>query len=302
MLTWTHAGAVQRPTTLQIRVQRAYPGRIRAGAPVPTRSMTADELIDNLSWFTEGMRGPRAAPCDTLVLSGVGVASRDDVPALIDRARDQGVETVVLHAGTEDLERFDGSRFSGRVDRIVVPVQPGPGGGVLQQGRRVIRACQAQGLAVIASTQLSVLALPQLEAVGRVLAAAGPASAVFTYPFPIAGNTASEVSGVRATVQALSRVVPALERAGLRVDLKGLPACYLGGLASRLRRTSNRYYVDADHQRDHALRFFPDVVAFTKSEACRFCPADDRCDGFFATYLRRSGFPALEPVSVIGGD
>ncbi len=296
MLTWTAAGSVQRPTTLQIRVQRAYPGRIRAGAPVPTRSMTPDELIANLRYFTEEMRGPRTAPCTTVVLSGVGVACRADVPALLDRARDWGVTGLILHAGTEDLERFDAARFAGRVDRIVVPLQPGPGGGVLQHGRRVIRACQERGLAVTASTQLSALAIPQLPAVGRLLSAAGPESVVFTYPFPIAGNTSSEVPGVRATVAALARVVPGLEREGLRVDLKGLPACYLGPLASRLRRTSNRFYVDAEHQCVDALMFFPDVVAFTKVEACRFCDADGCCDGFFATYLRRSGFPALEPL------
>jgi len=258
--------------------------------------MTPAELVANLRYFTEEMRGPRSAPCTTVVLSGVGVASRADLPELLEQARELGVTRLVLHAGTEDLEAFDAARFAGRVDRIVVPVQPGSGGGALPLGRRVIRGCQDQGLAVTASTQLSALAIPQLPAVGRVLAAAGPESAVFTYPFPIAGNTASEVPGVRATVQALASVVPGLERAGLRVDLKGLPACYLGDLASRLRRTSNRFYVDAEHQLGDALKFFPDVVAFTKSEVCRFCDADGRCDGFFATYLRRSGFPALEPL------
>lgn len=296
MLTWTDAGAVQRPTTLQMRVQRAYPGRVRAGAPVPTRTMTPDELLGNLRFFTEDMRGPRTAPCTTLVLSGVGVASRADLPALMDQARDWGVSTVVLHAGAEDLEGFDADRFSGRVDRMVVPVQPSRGGAALQQGRRVIRICQDLGIRVTASTQLSALAVPKLETVGRVIGAAGPESAVFTYPFPIAGNTSSEVPGVRATVEGLARIVPALERAGTRVDLKGLPACYLGELATRLRRTTNRWYVDADHQCAEGLMFFPDVVAFTKSEACRFCPADGRCDGFFATYLRRSGFPDLAPV------
>jgi hypothetical protein len=258
--------------------------------------MTAAELIANLRYFTDDMRGPRSAPCTTVVLSGVGVASRDDVPALLDQARAFGVTGLVLHAGLEDLDAFDAVRFAGRVDRIVVPVQPGPGGEVLQQSRRAIHDCQAQGLAVIASTQLSARAVLQLPSVGRILAAAGPEAVVFTFPFPIAGNSAAEVPGVRAIVQALEQVVPVLERAGLRVELKGLPACYLGRLGSRLRRTSNRFYVDADHQCGDALMFFPDVVAFTKAEVCRFCDADGRCDGFFATYLRRSGFPALEPL------
>jgi hypothetical protein len=52
--------------------------------------------------------------------------------------------------------------------------------------------------------------------------------------------------------------------------------------------------VDADHQLDEALLFYPDVVAFTKTDVCRFCSADSTCDGFFATYLRRDGFPALK--------
>ncbi len=296
MLTWTASGAVQRPTTLQVRVQRAYPGRIRAGAPVPTRSMSPGELVANVRHFTVEMTGPRKVPCTTLVLSGVGVASRADIPDLMDQARGWGVTSLVLHAGAEDLEGFDAERFAGRVNRIVVPVQPGGGGATLQQSRQVIRACQKQDIQVTTSTQLSALAVPQLQTVGRVIAAAGPASAVFTYPFPIAGNTASEVPGVRATVHALERIVPGLERAGLRVDLKGLPACYLGGLAGRLRRTSNRWYVDAEHQASEALMFFPDVVAFTKVEACRFCASDGRCDGFFATYLRRSGFPPLSAI------
>ena len=296
MLTWTAAGAVQCPTTLQIRVQRAYPGRVRAGAPVPTRSMDPVELRQNLEHFTEGMKGPRTRPCTTLVLSGVGVASREDVPELIDRARAWGVGTVVLHAGVEDLESFDASRFEGRVHRMVVPVQPGRGGAALQHGRRVIAASQEHGMVVTASTQLTALAVPRLETVGRVIRSVGPSSAVFTYPFPISGNTASEVPGVRAPVQALERVVGPLETAGLQVDLKGLPICYLGALARRVRRTSNRWYVDADHQCGDALMFFPDVVAFTKTEACRFCSADASCDGFFATYLRRSGFPPLRSV------
>lgn len=54
--------------------------------------------------------------------------------------------------------------------------------------------------------------------------------------------------------------------------------------------------MDADHQQSKALLFFPDVVAFHKDEACRFCRLDTSCDGFFAAYLRRPGFKPLEPV------
>jgi hypothetical protein len=92
-------------------------------------------------------------------------------------------------------------------------------------------------------------------------------------------------------------VLPKLSDAGVRVAVKGLPACYLGEWKHLAGRTANRWYVDADHQLDRALLFFPDVVAFHKGEACRFCPADGACDGFFATYLRRPGFPPLRPLA-----
>jgi hypothetical protein len=97
-------------------------------------------------------------------------------------------------------------------------------------------------------------------------------------------------------LQAIKQVVPMLQAAGVRVDIKGLPACYLGEFSPLLRRTVNRWYVDADHQLGKALMFFPDVVAFYKEEDCRFCTADAQCDGFFATYLRRPNFPPLHPI------
>ena len=62
-------------------------------------------------------------------------------------------------------------------------------------------------------------------------------------------------------------MVPLLTQAGVQVDLKGLPSCYLGELAALNRRSANRWYVDADHQLDQALMFFPDVVSFHKDEA-----------------------------------
>ena len=58
MLTWTGSGAVERPRVVQIRVQRSYPGRVRAGAPVPTRSMTCEEVLANVRYFAAG--GPKA--------------------------------------------------------------------------------------------------------------------------------------------------------------------------------------------------------------------------------------------------
>lgn len=296
MIAWTEAGAVERPLMVQVRVQRAYPGRVRAGAPVPTRSMSPEEVLANLRYFTEGLRGPRTSPCTRLVLSGVGVAGRADTPDAIAAARAWGIEHVVLHVGSEDLEPLGVSRYQGLVDLVIVPVQPSSAGGALQAGVRAVRQCQAAGLPVVANTVLSPTALDELPTVARALAAAQPRGAAFTFPFPIDGNSSVHLPGLSAVLRALDAAVPVLEAAGVNVDIKGLPGCYLGRLSTRIRRSANRWYVDADHQQSEAILFFPGVVSFTKAEGCRFCRLDGQCDGFFATYLRRSGFPALVPV------
>jgi hypothetical protein len=118
----------------------------------------------------------------------------------------------------------------------------------------------------------------------------------FTYPFPINGNEATTAPSPARVLQALRPALSTLDAAGVEVQIKGLAACHLGDQAHRLGRTHNRYYVDADHQEDQALMFFPDVVRFHKAEACRFCALDASCDGFFSTYLRRAGFPPLKPI------
>jgi len=294
MIRWTAAGAVANPTTIQIRVQRSYPGRIRAGAPVPTRSMSPDELTANIRFFTEGLTGPRTTPCTGLVLSGVGVGSRDDVPAAIELARSLGIESIVLHVGGEDLAALNVSRFKGSVDTLVIPVQPESGR--LVDVNRVIDAARDSNLTVAANTVLTANALPALQRAARSMAKVGPDSLTFTYPFPINGNEATSAPTPPRVMSALKSVFPILDKAGIRVQVKGLPACHLGAEAVRLGKTHNRYYVDADHQAERALLFFPDVVRFHKADVCRFCTANGSCDGFFATYLRRDGFPPLQPI------
>jgi hypothetical protein len=292
MITWTPAGAIERPRTLQVRLQRSYPGRVRAGAPVPTRSMPTEEVEANLAWFTTA--GPRGLPCDSVVFSGVGAASRPDLPGLCASARARGMTRITLHAGVEDLDGILPESLP--IDLLVLPLQPGESGASLTAGARALAAARHAGIRVAASVTLSPSALPMLPAIARAAISGGAASLTFTFPFPVDGAHTADVVPAPRAIRAAAPLVPALEDAGVRVAIKGLPACYLGGLASRVGRTANRWYVDADHQRDKALLFFPDVVAFHKGEACRFCAADSRCDGFFATYLRRPGFPALAPV------
>jgi hypothetical protein len=292
MLRWTPAGAVSAPTTVQIRVQRRYPGRIRAGAPAPTRSLSTDELRANIDHFTTGLRGPRTAPCTGLILSGAGLAARADLPSLLARARDQGVEHVVLHLGEGDLAPAGLDALTGQVDVVVVPIQPDRD---LSQADALARSARARGIRVASNTVLRAPALACLDDAISHLIALRPDAVTLTHPFPagVDPRALAELEDVRAGLDsALSR----LDAAGLPARIKGLPACHLGPHAGRLARTANRWYVDAEHQRGDALLFFPDVVAFHKDDICRYCDADSRCDGTFAEWLARPGAPPLRPL------
>lgn len=292
MLSWTGSGAVQRPRTLQIRLQRTYPGRVRAGAPVPTRAMSTEEVLENLRYFTAA--STRGLPVDTVVLSGVGAASRPDLQDICKAARDQQVIRIILHAGVEDLENLPAHP---PVDRLVIPLQSGEAGATLAAGTNALLRARDAGLPVAANTVLSPTSLPLLPAVARIVLHTQTPSLTFTYPFPVDGSQSAEVAPVPAVVAALQEVVPTLRKSNVGIDIKGLPVCYLGEMGIYARRTANRWYVDADHQNGKALLFFPDVVAFHKDENCRFCIKDGSCDGFFATYLRRPGFLPLRPLS-----
>ncbi len=295
MLSWTEAGAVQRPETIQIRVQRAYPGRIRAGAPLPTRSLSAAELEANLRHFTEGKRGPRTTPCTTLVLSGIGVLSRGDTAPLLRLARGLGIRRVVLHAGQEDLGSFDAASWRPLVDLLVVPLQPGADEG-LSAGAEAVAACQRAGIRVSVNTVLDQAAVDQLIRVAALADQLQPDELTFTYPFPVAGPDSPDPPAIHDTIRALEAAVATLEAGRTPPRIKGLPACYLGPLARLLSPSTNRWYVDAEHQLQAALLFFPEVITFHKSDACRYCALDSRCDGFFSSWLRRPGVPPLEPV------
>jgi hypothetical protein len=292
MLRWTPAGAVSAPTTVQIRVQRRYPGRVRAGAPAPTRSLSSDELRANIDHFTVGLRGPRTAPCTGLVLSGAGVAARPDLPDLLGRARDQGVEHVVLHLGEGDLAPDGLGALAGRVDVLVVPIQPDRD---LAQADAVVWAARARGIRVASNTVLRAPALAGLDDAISHLIALRPDAVTLTHPFP-AGTDPNDLAGLSELREGLDAALPRLDAAGLPARIKGLPACHLGPHAGRLARTANRWYVDAEHQRGDALLFFPDVVSFHKDDSCRFCDADARCDGSFADWLARPGAHPLRPI------
>jgi hypothetical protein len=290
MLHWTDRGAVPTPTTVQIRLQQRYPGRVQAGAPTPSRSLSQDELLANIHWFTSSARGPRVTPCTRLVLAGVGIGARPDLGPALDTARSNGVTDVILHADASDLAALDLGELVGRVDRMVLPLRPESVGLALSRSG----AARQEGVAVTLNLQLDTAALQADPACFAALTTQDLSGVdlVFTFPFPT-GRLADDAVRPTDAVAGLQRILAALGSAADGARVKGLPACYLGSDAHRVGASGNRWYVDADHQTTAALLFFPDVVGFSRSDACRFCAVSARCDGFFEAWLRRSDCPPL---------
>ena len=182
MLAWTPAGAVPRPRTLQLRLHRAHPDRVPAGAPPPSRSLSTEEVEANLRWFTAA--SPRGLPVDALVLTGQGVAARPDLPDLVALARRLGVTRVILHAGVEDLASL---APPAGVDRYVLPVRLGPGGADPAALVGAFAGARVVGVAVDANVPLVRAALSFVTAAAALACEGGAASVTFTYPFPTGG-------------------------------------------------------------------------------------------------------------------
>jgi hypothetical protein len=285
MLRFTAAGVVAAPRAAQLRVGVELGHGVSAGAPTPSRGMTAEEVHRALQHFTVGQRGPRGTPCETVVLSGVPSEGLGALDAAVRAGRAEGVRHVVVHATVDrdpvrpawvdEVVRFVRAPDDvGAADTVVVPLDDG---------------------------QLDVRAEAVRAALGR-----SPRRVVLTWPFPGGAST-----GPRAVAAPADAVVAWLDRglgelleaSGVRWELKGLPACLAGRWRARRARTRNRWYVDADHgphAAAGALLFFPDVARYAKVDSCRFCALDGVCDGAPSGWLAASeGRPALTPLTAL---
>lgn len=270
-LTWTAAGAVAAPDTLQIRVERGFEGRVQAGAPAPSRALSDAEVRDNVRAFTVARTGPRVRAVQTLVLSGLDVSARGGLAGPLQEARSWGVRRVVLHLGRGQRELLCGSALLGTIDEVAATVADDA------DLADVAALARLAGLRVTSVVVLEEGALGGLPHRVAGLVALRPARVVLQWPLP---NGATPVPPHAERLAPLvSAAVAQLEAAGVAVTVKGLPACKLGPLAGRATRTPNRWYVDADHQGDRALLFQPDVVRFVHPDECRFCARADSCDG-----------------------
>ena len=290
-LRFTKSGAVERPQVLQIRVTQRLSRRLSAGAPVPRRGLSRDECEKNLRYFSEGLRGPRSLPCTSLVISGAdwhGSAFDSDT---IRCARSLGFTQITMHASMDTLHAVSTSDLNGHVDAFGVashgPVCPdaigkihsliSPDGGVPHIS--VVKSLNDQSLAT-------------LEEDVSVLIDAGVNRIVLTWPLvsqdppPHAQHALSFIAGA----------VALCDEAGVPVGLKGFPLCVLGKYSNRAWRSKNRYYVDAEHQGEDALLFFPDVIQLQKLDRCRQCIVSHQCDGVPPRWLELGITGPIEPM------
>lgn len=292
MLRWTPAGAVSAPTVVQIRVHPLAGSAVRAGAPTPARSMSMDELRRAITWFTVGLTTPRTRPCTRLILSGNGLLELPELPELLAHAAAEGMTDVVLHVGVPAGELVTPPFLPGRPPRLAMALP------VVEADAPVVHAiarARDRGIPVSTHTLLDRGAVEALERIVPVLRALGGPH-TFTFPLPTGPGVLASAPPVP---EALARLLPVLDQLRPQVSglgVKGLPACFLGPHADLVRRTDNRWYVDAEHQGSAALLFLPDVLRYARREACRFCSVADECDGFFDGYLDLKDCPPLRAL------
>lgn len=240
--------------------------------------MRVDEVAANVEHFTVRRDGPRARAVHTLVLSAVTEAEAG-LAEVVRAARRHHIRWVVVHAAADAAALLAGP-LGREVDRFVAVASassPAPPAGVVVS---------------VPLDAATVAALPDVVGALR-----GARQVVFTWPFPAPG--AQPPPPAAEVLAAVRRVAPALD--GVPWALRGVPPCVWGPelrsrLAPEARRSANRFYVDAEHQLDGALVFFPDVVAWAKPDACRACALDTRCDGVVGAWLDHGLLPPLEPI------
>ena len=290
-LQFTASGAAASPEVVQLRLSAHFANRIQAGAPVPARDLSNDEVVANLRYFSVDRSGPRTRPCTALVLSGEGLADREGLSVAIEAARALGYERVTLHLDGQGVQQLPGSSLDGLCDAVSVALDALPEV-PLGETLGALQNTTGDRPFVTVVLRLNAATLPHLFTLCAALPSSCVDRVVLTWPFiaSIAPPPAEVV------VAALPGVLSALEASGIQAGVKGLPLCVLGDLAHYAWKSGNRFYVDANHQKEGALLFFPEVVQFKKPDVCRHCTVNHQCDGAPAAWLDSGLVSGIGPV------
>ncbi len=175
--------------------------------------------------------------------------------------------------------------------------------GSFEQTLSGIEALASRGEKVTGKVVVSRANAASLPAIADCLLRAGVRRANFTFPHGL-GNAARDYRGV---VPRFSEVMPALreavarmERAGGEAVTEAIPLCVLGDLAGVASEDHYRQRVRSEvRQLDQGPRDWSRdrvVEGKAKTDACRDCPDDGRCEGAWREYLETYGHEELKPV------
>jgi len=281
------------PEMLQIRINKQFSGKIAAGAPEPSRTLTAEEVRSEMHHFTVARRGPRTKPCHTLLLSGFPLEDDELGSAISDRQRYEW-RRMTLHLESGQRHALQKSRCFAAIDTVSLRIRS-------EEDLADLSALRRAGKPVTAVILLDDDGLSSLERWTSSLLQNPTVRLVLSWPFPSESGRLPPPAE-----QVLPRIRPMVNRlttSGVQVGIKGLPACVLGEFHPLVWKSANRWYVDADHRGDGALLFFPGVVRFLHPDECRFCAVNHRCDGVVEAWCRsgRAGvLRAIESDTVDG--
>lgn len=266
MLRWTDSGAVTWPQTLQIRISKRYDQRIKANAPEPTRRMSLAEIQDNLQYFRHKLDTPRTKPCSSITLSGLQEESMESIEALKVVLGLFDFSYIRAHLDTQSIHLASHLEFVDHIsitlhDSIILP----PHADLYAKVQYSI-ALSSQNLVVLSEMIASLQAIYAFPI-------------TLMYPFPLRTDIIHNAPSIQDVQKAVQHIDP-------NIPIVGIPKCL--SLRSLSKKTSNRWYIDADHQKDQALLFFPDLLRYYKSDECRFCSMATKCNGFFSQYLNQS--------------
>ncbi len=276
MLRWTAAGAVTFPETLQLRLAKQHPDRIQVGAPRPSKQLSIAAVEENFHYFCKTLDSTRTKPCSALTLTGLQDETEASLTEIDTLIRQYSFSYVTCHI---DIKSQSIIHKLSSLNRISVAIQ-NP------------RQLDQYQFSLFAPHQLRftiVLNRSNLQSLRSIYQALQPYSDShihFLYPFPLSKTIIQNAPSPVALEAALQELPD-------EISVSGIPPCLTK--RANLKQTSNRWYVDADHQKEKALLFFPDLLRYYKSDSCRFCKLNTQCDGFFRQYLTES--VQLRPLS-----
>ena len=275
MIHWTTAGVVSTPTTVQVRVSFRSAQSFKVGANTSERTLSPSDFYRNLQYFRVGLDTPRSTPCHSLTLSGLPEDPSDYISIL---RQIPSFQYCTIHLPLTNIPWNILQNNQDLIDRLVIPLNP-ISQNTIPEWAQPITQC------VLLLTQDN---LRDLTWIRKHLS--NPihqrTRLILSYPAQFSQQRPPTPTHLAQLLNDLALILTEREHPTL---IRGIPPCLLQDspipLTQISSKTSNRWYVDAEHQCESARLFFPDLLQFHKDDQCRFCQFSTQCDGFFLEYL-----------------